>query len=718
MYIEHFHLSDVPFENVPNPRYFFDSGQYGRILDVLGEYVRRRRGVCVLFGPPGSGKTTVGRALFRQIKGSVTPLWLAEPPVSVDELFEYLCHGLGMEAVPRSRVMTLEAIRSALEGLQESGSTCVLLVDEAHRMQADVLEEIRVLTNLESDSGKLLQIVLVGQEDLRRVLSDQASEPLRQRVAVFQMLAPLMAEQALEYVTFRLGEAGGGREVFDEDALVMVAASAGGLPRVLNSLSNGALEQAARAGHTQVQPQDVHEAAKGLGLAKRTGFLLAKVREGKRLRLDTSAGDAPNMHLADQDGDSPVVRGPREVSERPADAGRKEDDDGYMQFGDLGGEIFGDDFMPEEQRVHEDRGADRRIGDRRRMDEPVPDGEDRRDAERRVEERRRPDSGNAVEGDAPLGGGRTRRPGYVLPPTRSSTLVEQGLARMRRREAQAGAAERSSEEVSGNPTPAASTTNHGSGTTADSPFRDVPGQLPTVELKEQLSGVQEEQPSGVHKPEEKGAGGVGALAGSLNDAFKRAYGAKEVDQPQENPSDEAQHDPAPDFTFETSQSEGSATTSASLPNVQGPHSVLELKPDWQVDPPLQGTPRTGATTSSDDEYGATVVRGPAAEPPPQSASAQYMADALGAASVTDTTPVGSLYDLLDNEERSRPPLRDAGQTGVPPRNDLHARYAKGLPTLPKRTTANDSAFTRWMALAMLALGGVLALTIWLGKVPF
>ncbi|MGJ3522336.1 ExeA family protein [Nitratidesulfovibrio sp. D1] len=277
MYLAHFGLDRRPFENVPNADFFFESGQYARTLAFMRESVALGRGLMVISGPIGAGKTTLTHMLVSDLGPQDVRAWLLMPPAESMELFAYVARETGgaLSSGAGSAAL-LHAVRERCADLRAKGRKALLLIDEAHLATPDFLEGVRILCNLEDATGKLLQIFLVGQEELPGLLEAPDRVALAQRVAAWLKLAPMTPEQVAGYVTHRITAAGGPPDLFTPQALEMTAEAAHGTPRVVNNLCDRALSHAAGRAGRRVKPQDLHEAARDLGLGQSTRAYLSR----------------------------------------------------------------------------------------------------------------------------------------------------------------------------------------------------------------------------------------------------------------------------------------------------------------------------------------------------------------------------------------------------------------------------------------------------------
>lgn len=299
MYAAHFGFRLLPFENVPDPLFFFNQGQYNEVLKILMDSVAAGRGLTVLAGPIGSGKTTLSKQFAGYLIKTTKIIWLAEPPDSFDDLVLFIGEEIGIETKKKSRLFLLRDIRARLLAIRRKGLRCLLIVDESHRMTKGVLEGIRILTNLEEGSAKLLQILLLGQEELVENLNLDEMKALKQRISTLRSLDRLDPDKARHYILHRLRLGGGKPDVFSDHALNMISLFAGGIPRVINSFCHHSLRVAYESEKKTVEPEHVHNAAQELALAKETFHYLL------RLRQSTESGFSSSTPVSAQESQKP-----------------------------------------------------------------------------------------------------------------------------------------------------------------------------------------------------------------------------------------------------------------------------------------------------------------------------------------------------------------------------------------------------------------------------
>lgn len=279
MYAAHFGLKTLPFENVPDPAFFFDDGEYQRILRRLTSAIDSGRGLMVVAGPIGAGKTTLSQKLMADLPETTVHLWLAEPPGTDRELYQMLLERLGARLNWESRVLSLGVLRDLLLKLRAAGGRCLIVVDESHKFSDEGLEAIRLLNNLEAGAAKLVQVLMLGQEELTGMLEAAGRVAFRQRIANLEVLGRMKPPQVRAYVRHRLRVAGGEPDLFPDLILDAVAEAAEGIPRLINSLCDRALRNAFEAGKPVVDTKDLLQAAEEVGVHRKAfHFLVARGR--------------------------------------------------------------------------------------------------------------------------------------------------------------------------------------------------------------------------------------------------------------------------------------------------------------------------------------------------------------------------------------------------------------------------------------------------------
>jgi general secretion pathway protein A len=282
MYEDYYGFSEKPFNLTPDPKYLFKSASHANAFELLQYAVRRREGFVVITGDIGTGKTTLCRAVLDQLDRKTFSALILNPFLSEDDLLRLILQDFGVvshDEMKRGRLAgvskqeMIDTLNAFLLSLQPLGASALLIIDEAQNLPLQVLEQIRILSNLETDKEKLLQIVLVGQPNLKGMLRTMELRQLEQRVSIKYELRPLSQEETGAYVMHRLSIAGGAAVSFSPQALTRIHRITGGIPRVINLVCDRALLAAFSAHTNRVTPAHVVHAAETLDLADaRTSF--------------------------------------------------------------------------------------------------------------------------------------------------------------------------------------------------------------------------------------------------------------------------------------------------------------------------------------------------------------------------------------------------------------------------------------------------------------
>ena len=242
LYLEHFGLSEPPFRITPHTDFFFDGADRGATLEALIYAVMHDEGIVKVSGEVGSGKTMLSRVLIERLPSQVVTIYLATPSLARDEILHAIGDELQLSLSQERKTVALRELQEHLIKLYAAGRRVVILIDEAHVMPEDTLEQVRLLSNLESNRHKLLQIVLFGQPELDATLAKNELRQLRDRVTHAFRMRPLSMDEVARYVSFRMRAAGyRGPEVFAARAVSLIARASGGLTRRINILSDKAL---------------------------------------------------------------------------------------------------------------------------------------------------------------------------------------------------------------------------------------------------------------------------------------------------------------------------------------------------------------------------------------------------------------------------------------------------------------------------------------------
>jgi MSHA biogenesis protein MshM len=261
LYLEHFGLTEPPFRITPHTDFFFDGAGRGATLEALAYAVLHDEGIVKVSGEVGSGKTMLCRMLMERLPKHVATIYLATPSLAPDEIL----HAIGEEldlALSRERTaVALRELQESLIRLYGEGRRVVVLIDEAHAMPEQTLEQVRLLSNLEAKRHKLLQIVLFGQPELDEALAKKSLRQLRDRITHTFRTRPLAQADVAKYLGFRMRAAGyRGPDVFTTRAAALIARASSGLTRRVNILADKALLAAFTQNTHAVNPRQVRAA--------------------------------------------------------------------------------------------------------------------------------------------------------------------------------------------------------------------------------------------------------------------------------------------------------------------------------------------------------------------------------------------------------------------------------------------------------------------------
>lgn len=242
LYLDHFGLREPPFRITPHTDFFFDGAERGATLEALLYATLHEEGIVKVVGEVGSGKTMLCRVLMERLPAHVETVYLANPSYARDQILAAVAEELEVE-YDRERVTgVLQALQDRLIESHGAGRRTVILIDEAHAMPEETLEQVRLLSNLETSRHKLLQIVLFGQPELDEVLALSTMRQLKDRITHAFRMRPLSQSEVATYLTFRMRAAGyRGPDVFSSPAVTRIARASGGLTRRVNILADKAL---------------------------------------------------------------------------------------------------------------------------------------------------------------------------------------------------------------------------------------------------------------------------------------------------------------------------------------------------------------------------------------------------------------------------------------------------------------------------------------------
>jgi general secretion pathway protein A len=276
MYLEHFGLKAKPFQISADPKFLWMGSKHKEALAILKYGIFDNRGFLLLSGDVGTGKTTLIHALTQDIGNDTVVATVPDPGLSLMDFYRYIAKSFGIKEPFETKQQFLEVFETFLLRNESLNKKVLLIIDEAQRLTSDLLEEIRLLSNIEKDYTKLLNIFFVGQNEFNDIILKQKNRPLRQRITINYNIDPLEQHEVMEYINFRLGVAGCDEPLFTGDAVREVFAFSEGYPRLINIVCDHAL----LTGFVQ-------------GVARITGSIVSECAEELRIHSVTPAPPPP-----------------------------------------------------------------------------------------------------------------------------------------------------------------------------------------------------------------------------------------------------------------------------------------------------------------------------------------------------------------------------------------------------------------------------------------
>lgn len=265
MYTEFYGFSERPFDVSPDPKFLYLTESHREALASMMYGIRERRGFLAITGEVGTGKTTLINALLDSLNEKVKTAHIFRKCTTFQELLRTILTELGVPPRGRDRFSLWQRLDQYLLDTTAKGETVVLILDEAQNLSIELLEEIRTLSNLETQKTKLLQIILVGQPELENKLNSEELRQLRQRISIRRKLSPLQDEEIKAYIKHRLGLVGGNAEaLLARDAIRMICRYSNGIPRVINVLCDNAFLVGYAVGKKTVDGPIIQEVVKDL----------------------------------------------------------------------------------------------------------------------------------------------------------------------------------------------------------------------------------------------------------------------------------------------------------------------------------------------------------------------------------------------------------------------------------------------------------------------
>ncbi|MCX6996114.1 MAG: AAA family ATPase [Kiritimatiellaeota bacterium] len=267
MYLEFYQLKELPFNVTPDPRFLFFARRHREAFDLVRYGIEHRKGFIVLCGEVGSGKTTLCRAVLASLPATQVRVALVLNPLLTEtQLIRAILQDLGLPSASRDRLNLIDQLNGFLLTRAREGLNVAVIIDEAQNLTPAVMEQVRLLSNLETDQHKLLQIVLAGQPELKTRLALPELRQLRQRILVACELQPLNEEEVAHYLAYRLQVAGAAAaDLFEAPAIRLVHRHSGGIPRLINALADRALMAGFVAAAPRIGKKEVARAIEDLG---------------------------------------------------------------------------------------------------------------------------------------------------------------------------------------------------------------------------------------------------------------------------------------------------------------------------------------------------------------------------------------------------------------------------------------------------------------------
>ncbi|MGH7793866.1 MAG: ExeA family protein [Candidatus Binatia bacterium] len=269
MYLNYFGLRDAPFNLTPDPKFFYGSQLHREAFAALYYGIKNKKGFVVVTGEVGTGKTTLLRKLLRSLEATHHSVFIFNTLLNFDELLETILRDLDINQAGAGRVALLESLNEFLLEKVRIGHMVSVLIDEAQHLTEDVLEGVRLLSNMETDRDKLIQIILVGQPELEAKLNRPSLRQLKQRVSLWSRLERLSPADTEIYIRHRLGIAGyQGPDIFDASGIRLICEHASGTPRLINAICDNALLTAFAVSQKVVSEEIIHEVVRDLRLTR------------------------------------------------------------------------------------------------------------------------------------------------------------------------------------------------------------------------------------------------------------------------------------------------------------------------------------------------------------------------------------------------------------------------------------------------------------------
>ncbi|MEW6184391.1 MAG: AAA family ATPase [Thermodesulfobacteriota bacterium] len=271
MYTQFYGFKERPFEITPDPGFLFLGESHREALAHLIYAARDRKGFTVITGEVGTGKTTLVQAFLHRLNGKVKTAYIFNPRLNAVDFLRYICEDFGIKEEKHSKGQYIALLHNFLLDHYGRNEQVILIIDEAQSLPPALLEEVRLLTNLETPKSKLLQVILIGQPELNRVLNSHSFRQLKQRISLRYHLQSLNAEDTKKYIETRLAKAGAADpHLFTAKALDKIYTYSEGIPRLINTICDNALLAGYSESKKIIGPKIIGEAVKNLeGFSKK-----------------------------------------------------------------------------------------------------------------------------------------------------------------------------------------------------------------------------------------------------------------------------------------------------------------------------------------------------------------------------------------------------------------------------------------------------------------
>ena len=289
MYEDYFGFKGLPFSVTPDPRFFYNNSVYREAFASLRHGIEARKGFVLITGEVGTGKTTLLKVFMRSAESTIHTAFIFNPKLNLTELLRAILNDLEIaHDMSEGRASLLDKLNYYLIEQLKKGEIVALLVDEAQNLSDELLEELRLLSNLETTRDKLLQIVLMGQPELEEKLEHPELRQLKQRIALRCRLAPLKSGEVNQYIDSRLNAVGyEGKELFSIGALEKIILYSKGIPRLINMICDNALLITYAASKKKVSAEVIDEVTRDLQLRVPAQFTGTPIGKGASERLQT-----------------------------------------------------------------------------------------------------------------------------------------------------------------------------------------------------------------------------------------------------------------------------------------------------------------------------------------------------------------------------------------------------------------------------------------------